>query len=193
MKLEHRSDTVQLACGQNEVKTTEGMIRGIKDGNEYIFRGIRYAQAKRVQAAARLSSYEGVREAISFGPACPEYSTPLPAYECNDHPYYLMHSEDCLYLNLRTGHLDSDTLRPVVVFFADRDFQTAQDVATLERQAKELTQISSAVLGSPMKAPEMQACWIGRSLWSGSGKMLRFLVAMEKICRFALCLRQTLP
>ena len=146
MKLEHRSDTVQLACGQNEVKTTEGMIRGIKDGNEYIFRGIRYAQAKRFQAAARLSSYEGVREAISFGPACPEYSTPLPAYECNDHPYYLMHSEDCLYLNLRTGHLDSDTLRPVVVFFADRDFQTAQDVATLERQAKELTQISSAVV-----------------------------------------------
>ena len=146
MKLEHRKYEACLIAGQNEVTTTQGIIRGVKDGDIYIFRGIAYGKADRFKDALRLPWSEGVTEAISYGAACPEYSSDIPDREYVSHPYYTIQSEDCLYLNIWTKHLDKDKKAPIVVFFADKDYQHSYTVKFLEEKVKEITDISDAVV-----------------------------------------------
>ncbi|MCR4588137.1 MAG: carboxylesterase family protein [Lachnospiraceae bacterium] len=146
MKLEHRIHQIQLAAGANEVDTTEGKIRGVKDGDLYIFRGIPYGKAKRFQAPEKVPYSDTVREAISYGAACPEYSSPLPCCESDDHPYYTIQSEDCLYLNIWTRQINPSAGQPVVVYFADQDFLTSHTVELMERRVMDLISISQAVV-----------------------------------------------
>ena len=44
----------------------------------FIFRGIRYATARRFHAPEPIEPWEGVREAIIYGPVRPEIHTPVP-------------------------------------------------------------------------------------------------------------------
>src|SRR5689334_18065437 len=55
-----------------EVKTTYGRLRGARTGNLTTFKGIPYAGpvsgAGRFKAAPPLKSWDGVRDALAFGP-----------------------------------------------------------------------------------------------------------------------------
>ncbi len=146
MKLAHRKHKIVIEKGSNEVRTTEGIIRGVKDGDTYIFRGIRYASAKRFEKPERIPHFDGVKEAISYGFACPEYSTDIPSNIYRSHPYYTVQSEDCLYLNIWAKNITNSINNPVIVYFADKDYSTSYSVPYLEEKVREILSISNCVV-----------------------------------------------
>lgn len=78
-----------------EVRTGYGRVSGIEQGEIRVFKGIPYAAPPvgplRWHGPLPPGSWEGVRDATSFGPACIQPSRVQPQ------------SEDCLYLNIWTG------------------------------------------------------------------------------------------
>src|SRR6185312_2086388 len=63
------------------VNTTEGPVRGVRDGSIAIFRGIPYAAAPvgalRWKTAAPPEKWRGIRDASQFGPMCPQNASRL--------------------------------------------------------------------------------------------------------------------
>ena len=55
-----------------EVHTQAGTLRGVISDGTCIFRGVRYAQAQRFHLPEPVTPWEGVKEAITYGNACPE-------------------------------------------------------------------------------------------------------------------------
>ena len=83
------------------VRTTSGSLRGSVDDGVRVYRGVPYAQPPVGEgrwAAPRPISWEGVRDAVAFGPAC------LQPINADGSPnfggYHGPVSEDCLTLNI---------------------------------------------------------------------------------------------
>jgi para-nitrobenzyl esterase len=90
-------------------KTTAGLVRGAAVGGVTVFKGIPYGgdtALRRFQAPVPPSRWEGVREALAFGPMAPQGSRNLTGT-----------SEDCLRLNVWTPALSDGKRRPVLVYF----------------------------------------------------------------------------
>jgi len=66
-------------AGDLLVHTEAGAVRGRRDGTVAVFRGMPYAQPPqgplRFQAPVRVSAWDGVRDAMRFGPAAPQPGT----------------------------------------------------------------------------------------------------------------------
>ncbi len=90
--------------------TPLGRIEGTERDGVTAFRGIRYAQApvgeRRFKPPVAVDAWTGVYDASTFGAAAPQVQDPTqgPIEET---------SEDCLFLNVYTPHLD-DAQRPVL-------------------------------------------------------------------------------
>jgi para-nitrobenzyl esterase len=96
--------------------TTEGRLRGTFEGGLSVFRGIRYGEDTRhtrFQAPVAAKAWSGVRDALSFGPVCPQRGD-----------RYAPESEDCLFLNVWTPGLDETAKRPVMVYFHGGAYST---------------------------------------------------------------------
>jgi len=90
-------------------RTTVGMVRGFTDSGVNVFKGIPYGDdtAKhRFQPPVPPVPWEGVREAMEFGPMAPQGSRANATA-----------SEDCLRLNVWTPALHDGGKRPVLVYF----------------------------------------------------------------------------
>jgi para-nitrobenzyl esterase len=85
-------------------KTTAGRVRGGRDDGILVFKGIRYGAARRFMPPLRPKPWHGVREALTYGPACPQRSDEAPV------------SEDCLFLNVWTPALRDGGKRAVMVY-----------------------------------------------------------------------------
>jgi len=100
--------------------TAAGKIRGYTDAGIKVFKGVPYGEdtAKhRFQASVPPAPWEGVRDALTFGPMAPQpggrggmdfFPTP---------PKEAMMSEDCLTLNVWTPGVHDGGRRPVLVYF----------------------------------------------------------------------------
>jgi para-nitrobenzyl esterase len=108
-----------------EVGTSYGRLRGASEDGLAVFRGIPFAAPPegpaRLAPPARPARWDGVRDARSFGPACPQGAGRT---QPGDRPSVfgglfgpgdLPMSEDCLYLNVWTPGAD-DGKRPVLVW-----------------------------------------------------------------------------
>ena len=109
-----------------------GSLRGgqahARSGPAYFqFLGVPYAappvMALRFKPPAPALAWQGVREATTFAPKCPQ----------NPPGGKLEGSEDCLYLNVFARHLNPEAKRPVVVFIHGGAF-TYGDVKTATGQ-----------------------------------------------------------
>lgn len=95
------------------LKMKDGLIQGTKEKNLYLFKGIRYATAKRFEAPVPYV-IEGEYDATTFGKKALQV------------PYNsLEQSEDCLNLNVYTTGFD--TLKPVLVMIHGGAFQTGSN------------------------------------------------------------------
>ncbi len=96
------------------VKTRSGGIRGYIFDGIYTFHGIRYATAKRFMSPKPVEKWDGVKDALVYG-----HTAPVPTgYSIFDDftvPHHFWpQSEDCLFLNIWTQHLESKAKKPVL-------------------------------------------------------------------------------
>jgi para-nitrobenzyl esterase len=103
---------------QPSVRTTHGAVIGVRNGPTEYFLGIPYAAAPigelRWKAPQPASDWTGVRQAIQFGPACPQLRAPRAPESCLfDRPM----REDCLTLNIWRPTRREDGPLPAMVWF----------------------------------------------------------------------------
>ncbi len=110
--------TKQVVCTYDDpvAETRQGRLRGVKIDSTYIFRGVKYADAKRFHMPEPVQPWEGIREAFQFGHVCCELNTPIPHDQYTVPHYFFPQSEDCQYLNIWTQSLDKTKKRPVMVW-----------------------------------------------------------------------------
>ncbi|MGO8951193.1 MAG: carboxylesterase/lipase family protein [Ktedonobacterales bacterium] len=105
------------------VKTRSGSVRGSVAGNVLSFKGIPYAAPpfgpNRFQAPQPVAPWDGVRDALAFGPTCPKPPY-LPPYDSIlTEP--VIAGEDCLNLNVWTPER-GDARLPVMVWIHGGSF-----------------------------------------------------------------------
>ena len=103
-------------------KTQAGRIGGIREQGVNIFKGIPYGgdtRLRRFRPAAPPESWKKVRDALEFGPACPQPSTSERT------------SEDCLVLNVFTPALRDGGKRPIMVYFHGGEFSSGSSGSSL--------------------------------------------------------------
>lgn len=81
-----------------------GRFLGDRQGNVAVFRGIRYARARRFEAPRPAEASAGLTRAVEYGPDCPQRSRKRPQ------------DEDCLFLNIWTPEPHPAARRPVMVY-----------------------------------------------------------------------------
>ena len=90
---------VNSAQDEPVIRTVSGMVRGVKEGDVNIFRGIPYAAPPvgefRWRPPQPVASWEGVRDAKEFGPSCAQ-----AGFGGGPGAISQGSSEDCLYLNV---------------------------------------------------------------------------------------------
>ncbi len=123
MSFEHGKNTV--------VKTEKGLIRGFKYNDIYHFYGIKYATAERFMPPVEVESWEGIKEATSYGYICPGFGDDRIGNNLkNPHRFWPV-SEDCLYLNVWTKSINSDQRKPVIVWFHGGGFSDGSSLEHL--------------------------------------------------------------
>lgn len=96
-----RHDAAPLA------RVRSGRVRGQREQGINVFRGIPYGAdtaPRRFQPAVQEPAWQGVRDALAYGPAAPQGGSEGPG------------SEDCLYLNVWTPALRDGGKRPIVFY-----------------------------------------------------------------------------
>ncbi len=98
------------------IRTASGMVRGVKEGDVDIFRGIPFAAPPvgefRWRPPQPVTSWEGVRDAKEFGPSCAQ-----AGFGGGPGAISQGSSEDCLYLNVwRPAGARTGAKLPVMVW-----------------------------------------------------------------------------
>ncbi|HEY2300856.1 MAG TPA: carboxylesterase family protein [Acidimicrobiales bacterium] len=100
-----------------EVKVQQGVLRGRHDDGVFAFLGVPYAAApfgaRRMQAPVPPAAWDGVREALEFGPTAPAPPYPSPLDTVLYEP--VIDGDDCLNLNVWTPETGAGGL-PVFVW-----------------------------------------------------------------------------
>ena len=101
------------------VETHRGKVRGTLDGAIKVFKGIPYAAPaggmNRFRPATPAPSWAGVRDALDYGPMCPQMPRTRPDFAAS----WISgkkSGEDCLSLNVWTPGLHDQRRRPVMVW-----------------------------------------------------------------------------
>ena len=88
-------------------RTNAGRVRGTFESGIAVFKGVRYGadtRPRRFQPPLKPKPWSGVRDALAYGPACPQSRGGEAA------------SEDCLFLNVWTPGLRDGAKRTVMVY-----------------------------------------------------------------------------
>ena len=101
--------------------TAHGRIRGADDGGIKIFKDVPYAIARRFEAPVGPKPWADIRDALAFGPMCPQSRGPLGSLFAS-WTFDKDMSEDCQALNVWTPGLRDNGRRPVMVWLHGGDF-----------------------------------------------------------------------
>ncbi len=98
------------------VQTSDGVVRGVTEGNVTLFKGLPYAAPPvgdlRWRAPQPVTAWEGVRDATEFGPNSAQAGWPRGSGSIAEGS-----SEDCLYLNLwLPANIEANAKLPVMVW-----------------------------------------------------------------------------
>lgn len=130
------------------VETKKGRIAGIKKEGAYLFRGIKYADAKRFHMPEETAPWEGIKEAVTYGYVCPEMTTPIPADGFLDPHYYMPQDENCQYLNIWTPSVEKQAKKPVMVWMHGGGWLSGSSVEQCAYDGEELSRFGDVVVVS---------------------------------------------
>ena len=105
-------------------RTASGRVRGARAGDVLSFKGVRYgAPTSRFQAPSPPRAWRGVRDALAYGPACPQRGLDGE-----------VQNEDCLFLNVWTPALSGN--RPVLVYIHGGAYNTGSGASPVTDGAR---------------------------------------------------------
>lgn len=114
---------VHAASGSSSIlQTRAGKVAGVKAQGVHVFKGIPYGadtRTTRFQPAAAPVAWKRTRDALSYGPSCPQSSSKETM------------SEDCLYLNVWTPALRGGAKRPIMVYFHGGEYSSGSGSSSL--------------------------------------------------------------
>lgn len=96
--------------------TKYGKLRGFQSNDIFHFYGIKYANARRFRMPEEVESWEGIKDALSYGHVAPLMAQDSPEGDIMGPHRFWPQSEDCQYLNIWTPTLDQDAKKPVIVW-----------------------------------------------------------------------------
>lgn len=129
-------------------ETKYGRIAGIKKEGAYIFRGIKYADAKRFHLPQEIKPWGETKAAVSYGYVCPELLTPVALDQQMNPHYYMPQDENCQYVNIWTPTLDQKAKKPVMVWMHGGGWTTGSGVEQFAYDGEELSRFGDAVVVS---------------------------------------------
>jgi len=104
------------------VPTRAGKIGGVRERGVHIFKGVPYGAdtaARRFLPPTAVGTWQRVRDALDYGPACPQFDTKERI------------SEDCLSLNVWTPALRDGGKRPVMVYIHGGEYSSGSGSSPL--------------------------------------------------------------
>lgn len=114
---------VRAASSRHSVaQTRTGKVGGVRQNGVYVFKGIPYGadtSRRRFLSALPPVAWKGVRDALEYGPTCPQFG----ATEVT--------SEDCLHLNVWTPALRDGGKRPVMVYIHGGEYSSGSGSSPL--------------------------------------------------------------
>jgi para-nitrobenzyl esterase len=114
----------------------------------YTFHGIKYAEAGRFGPPRPVDSWEGVKDALSYGYIAPLLEHPAPQGEVLiPHRFWPEH-EKCQYLNVWTLHLDKAAKRPVMVWLHGGGFSAGSSIEQTAYEGDNLCKYGDVVVVS---------------------------------------------
>lgn len=130
------------------VATKNGLLRGLVTEETYIFRGVRYAKAKRFHLPEPPQPWEGVQDALAYPPVCPEERTGVAHDQYYVPHYHGPQDEDCQFLNIWTQSVSEDAKRPVMVWIHGGLFDTGSAIELYAYDGEELSRFGNVVIVS---------------------------------------------
>lgn len=130
------------------VETKAGKLRGYQWEGTYIFKGIPYAKAKRFQLPKEPESWEGIREAASYGFVCPMLTRDNPQGELLVPHRYWPQDENCLNLNIWTQSLDCNAKKPVLFWIHGGAFSMGSSIEQKAYNGENMSKYGDAVVVS---------------------------------------------
>ena len=128
------------------IETKKGKIRGYQSNGIYIFKGVKYATAKRFQLPEEVQPWKGIKEAGSYGFICPTLEKDKPNGEILIPHRYWPQDEDCLNLNIWTKTLDKEAKQPVIVWFHGGGFSTGSSIEQKAYNGENMSRFGDVVV-----------------------------------------------
>ena len=139
---------------RTEVMTATGKVRGCFLNDLYYFRGIPYAEAERYEAPKAVEHWDGVLEAVTYGPVAPTVNKPAvrgrnalsqqPLFGYRFWP----EDEKCQYINVWTKKPEPGRKRPVMVWVHGGGYATGSSVEQMSYDGANLCRDGDLVVVS---------------------------------------------
>lgn len=129
-----------VKAGENiaVTKTAQGSVQGYISNDIYTYHGIPYAQAdERFVPAKKITPWNGIRNAYSYGAIAPQTGNNLPDM-----------SENCQNLNVWTPNINDNKKRPVMVWLHGGGFSTGSSIESPAYDGENLSKKGDVVVVS---------------------------------------------
>ena len=128
------------------VETVRGPVRGCREGDVEVFKGIPYGRAGRFRAPEPVPAWKKPLDATSYGCVCPLLSMEKPGGELLVPHRYWVQNEDCLNLNVWTP--GSQGKRPVLVWLHGGGYFAGSSIEQVAYEGGNMARLGDCVVVS---------------------------------------------
>ena len=179
---------------RTEVEIDAGTVRGCFLNDHYYFRGIPYATAERFKMPKPVEHWDGVLEAVTYGPVAPTVNKPRVkgSYAYSQQPLFgyrfWPEDEQCQYINVWTTKPEPGRKRPVMVWVHGGGFSAGSSVEQMSYDGANLCRDGDLVVVSFNHRLNilgyLDFSEFGEEYWnSGNGGMADIVEALKWIQR----------